>query len=1532
MKKLSLLLILLATSVCYAQDTISNHIDANNTRDTRYSVTYDFENGTMNPWTVIDADGDGYCWLLASEEISNAYGHNGSGDFVLSASYKNNVGALYPDNYLVSPQIQLGGYISFWACANDINYAAEHFGVAVSTTGNTNPNNFITIQEWTMTAKSEDNPDNPTRSGNRTQGVWYHYFVDLSYYAGQTGYIAIRHFNCSDMWYLDVDDIKIAQLYDFDDGTMQGWTNIDADGDGNVWVSSSNPGIYHNSGVNLSGTGHNSSEAYVISGSYANQTGQALYPDNYLVSPKIALGGSIRFYACAQDASYAAEHFGVAVSTTNNTSASAFTTIQEWTMSAKGVGVLTNFTRDGGLRQGNWYQYTVDLSAYSGMGYVAIRHFNCTDQFILNVDDIHFSTSSYGLPWNLMATFNAAEAAQYGVATDGQHVYTSDWGYSGSTYDFYKYDMNGNLIEGFNISGCSNIQDLTYDGQYFYGGNSGNMLYCINLAQKVLVSSTNTSATIRHCSYDPINNGFWVGGWNDLKLINRSGQILINAPNPYGCAGSGYYTTENGTAHLLLNCQLGGTVAEVYDYNIATNTIGSNPIFDLAVTPGYNGGIAGGAFVGEYNGKIAFFGDIQQDPNLIGIYELSSQLFNYYTITASASPTNGGSVYGSGTYAQGSTCPLSAVANNGYSFTNWTENGSVVSTNANYTFTVTGNRTLVAHFTQQHTINVSANPTNGGSVSGGGTYNHGQSCTVHAWANSGYTFTNWTENGSVVSTNANYTFAVNSNRTLVANFTVLPPNTYNINVSANPSTGGSVNGGGSYQQGQSCTVTATANTGYTFLRWTENGTLVSNNANYTFTVTGNRTLVAQFQANTYTISVSANPTNGGTVTGGGAYQYGQSCTVTATANTGYTFLRWTENGAQVSTNANFTFTVTGNRTLVAQFQQSTTYYTINATPSPSNAGTITGTGSYASGSTCTLTAYPNSSYSFVNWLENGVPVSSNATYSFTVTGNRNLVAVFDVATTYYNITVTAYPSNGGSVIGGGSYASGTTITLHATPNDGYSFVKWTKNGTQVSTNPNYSFTVNSNASFVAYFEQNATNYTITVKAEPTNGGIVSGGGSYASGTTCTIDATANDGYSFIKWTNNGTWVSSNPNYSFMVTGNASYVAHFGQNINNYVINVNAEPSDGGTVSGGGSYAEGATCILTASPNTDYIFEKWTENGTLVSTNPVYNFTVTENHSFIAHFIRSANHYTVTAIAIPANGGEFSGGGTYEQGATCTLTASANNGFSFVNWTDMAGTELSADSIYSFTVASNMICLANFKPNANTYNITASAEPLDGGTITGEGTYEAGATCTLIAIPNPTYSFVSWTENGIVISTEEHLAPFVVDRDRSFVAVFHQGLFYTITASAGNNGTISPEGNVFVEPNEDKTFAMIPNSGCQVSKVLVDGVDRGPIPSYTFRNVNENHTIHVEFSGLGVDNHTSLDLKVYPNPAHDKINIQCQNMKQVSILNLLGVQIESKDVNDDHAVLSTDNLSQGTYILKVENNDGRIGYTRFILVK
>ena len=368
-----------------------------------------------------------------------------------------------------------------------------------------------------------------------------------------------------------------------------------------------------------------------------------------------------------------------------------------------------------------------------------------------------------------------------------------------------------------------------------------------------------------------------------------------------------------------------------------------------------------------------------------------------FIVKVSAQPGAGGRVTGTGVYQENQQCSVSAFANEGYAFVNWTENDTVVALDSHYSFIVNANHTLVAHFESlapdEYTINVSAHPSNGGTVTGGGTFQEGQSCTVRATANAGYTFVNWTENGNQVSSDANYTFTVNGDRSLVANFTAA---SYTISATVTPEGSGTITGAGGYENGQSCTLRATANTGYVFEKWTENGTQVSTNAAYTFTVTSSRNLVAHFKVRDYTINVSAQPSNGGTVAGGGTYQYGQSCTVTATASSGYTFSCWKENSNVVSTDASYTFNVSGNRNLVANFvAELPTMYTIAVSANPSEGGTVTGGGTFQQGYSCTVSATANNSYTFTNWTENGSVVSSNANYTFTVNGNRSFVANFN---------------------------------------------------------------------------------------------------------------------------------------------------------------------------------------------------------------------------------------------------------------------------------------------------------------------------------------------------------------------------------------------------------------------------------------------------------------------------------------------------------------------------------------------------------
>ena len=108
--------------------------------------------------------------------------------------------------------------------------------------------------------------------------------------------------------------------------------------------------------------------------------------------------------------------------------------------------------------------------------------------------------------------------------------------------------------------------------------------------------------------------------------------------------------------------------------------------------------------------------------------------------------------------------------------------------------------------------------------------------------------------------------------------------------------------------------------------------MVSANSTYSFFATGNRTLLANFSQITYTISISSNPTAGGSASGSGVYNSGSSATVSATPAAGYQFVNWTQGGTAVSANTSYTFTVTSNLTLVANFIRIT--YTVSVGASP----------------------------------------------------------------------------------------------------------------------------------------------------------------------------------------------------------------------------------------------------------------------------------------------------------------------------------------------------------------------------------------------------------------------------------------------------------------------------------------------------------------------------------------------------------------------------------------------------------------------
>ena len=477
--------------------------------------------------------------------------------------------------------------------------------------------------------------------------------------------------------------------------------------------------------------------------------------------------------------------------------------------------------------------------------------------------------------------------------------------------------------------------------------------------------------------------------------------------------------------------------------------------------------------------------------------------------------------------------------------------------NSTYTVSATYNG-----FTKSETINVTVAPAAPTNLQ---VTNVGLTTATVSWAANGASSWQYNYNGSWNTTSntsvnltgltpgTNYTFQVKAingsceSSTVSTNFTTLQQ--YTIAATANPTAGGTVSGDGTYNHGATATLTATPSTGYHFINWTENGDMVSADASYSFTVTSARNLVANFTPDTYTIAASANPTAGGNVSGAGTYEHGATATITATANTGYTLVNWTDNGSTVNAgNTQYTISnIQADHTVTANFQLNR--YEISATASPAAGGTVSGDGTYNHGATATLTATPSTGYHFINWTDNGNEVSTDAAYSFTVTGDRTLVANFTPDT--YTITATANPTAGGTVSGDGTYNYGAAATLSATPSTGYHFVNWTENGNAVSADASYSFTVTGARTLVANFELDT--YTIAATANPTAGGTITGAGTYNHGETATLTATANEGYTFTNWTEDGNVVSTNTTYTISdISSDHTLVANF---IHNMRLNV-----------------------------------------------------------------------------------------------------------------------------------------------------------------------------------------------------------------------------------------------------------------------------------------------------------------------------------------------------------------------------------------
>ena len=298
---------------------------------------------------------------------------------------------------------------------------------------------------------------------------------------------------------------------------------------------------------------------------------------------------------------------------------------------------------------------------------------------------------------------------------------------------------------------------------------------------------------------------------------------------------------------------------------------------------------------------------LTQDTNFIAYFDR-----NEYQLTLASSDSTLGTVTGGGTYLYLDNVQITAdvTAEHSY-FMQWSDDNRDITRD----IVITADLQLTAIFAiDTYMVSVTPNDMTRGMAEASGTkFAYGTPCTVTATAFTGYSFIGWS-NGETANP---YTFAVISDMELTALFEEI----FTVTVESADTTMGSatVNGDTSVTviNGETVTLTATANPDYHFTQWSDGNT----ESVRIVTVTANITYTAYFAIDSSFVSIVINDETMGNVTGGGSYAYGDTATLTATANDGYLFEGWsiTPGYQDIITDNPFTLVVTEDLSIVAYF-------------------------------------------------------------------------------------------------------------------------------------------------------------------------------------------------------------------------------------------------------------------------------------------------------------------------------------------------------------------------------------------------------------------------------------------------------------------------------------------------------------------------------------------------------------------------------------------------------------------------------------
>ena len=809
--------------------------------------------------------------------------------------------------------------------------------------------------------------------------------------------------------------------------------------------------------------------------------------------------------------------------------------------------------------------------------------------------------------------------------------------------------------------------------------------------------------------------------------------------------------------------------------------------------------------------------NITANTHITPVFVLKSYTVTWNPNGGTVDPTSTTKTHGS-TLGTLPTPTRAANAQYTYTFKGWftaTTGGTQISAST----TVTGNVTYYAQWTATlRSYTATFNGNGGGTPSPSTiTKTYGSELgTLPTCSRTGYTFLGWytaSSGGTKISSTTKITGTVTYYAQWSINSYTL---TYNVNSgNAVSPASKSVQYGSAYGTLPTPTKNSDAEFTYAFAGWytaASGGTQVTAN---TTMGAGNTTIYAHWTATRRSYTINYQTTYGSLNRTSQSVAYGSkgSCTLTMPSNDAqytYTFQGWytAANGGGTKVGSSLTLetpSVTGTATYYAYVTRAVNRYTFTfnanggSTPSSSS---ITKDYNEAIGTlpTCSRAADNTYTYTFAGWFDTSATSGgTQLTTTTKVTSNKTWYARWTA--TYKNYTVT-WNGNGGTPSKSSSsfHYNDALGTLPTATRTGYTFKGWS---TSASGSVNVSTTtkVTGNVTYYAVWQINS--YTINYQTTYGSLNRTSQSVAYGSKGSCTLTMPSNDAqytYTFQGWytaaNGGGTKVGSSLTLETpSVTGTATYYAYVTRAVNRYTFTFNA---NGGSTPSSSSitkdYNEAIgtlpTCSRAADNTYTYTFAGWfdtsaTSGGTQLTTTT----KVTSNKTWYARWTATYKNYTVTWNG---NGGtpSKSSSSFHYNDALGTLPTATRTGYTFKGWSTSASGSVNVST--TTKVTGNVTYYAVWQINSYTLTVTAGA----GGTVSGSGTYNYGATATLKATPSAGYHFVKWSDGNTNASRTV-----TVTGNATYTATFEQDSYLNLDKTsltfeaAGGTQTVKVTSNV-----------------------------------------------------------------------------------------------------------------------------------------